>query len=179
MGQMAQRILVIGNCGCGKSTLARQLGQRTGLPVIHLDREYWQPGWVEPDKAEFIKRVEELCQQDRWIIDGNYTSTLPQRLKRADMAIWLDFKPRIYVPRVFKRWISHGLRGQTRPDMAPGCPEKVDIEFLQWVLGWWSKRRPKMMAQWQDMPDHITRIRLKTPQELSEWLASNTSLTSS
>ena len=47
-----ERILVLGPCGAGKSTPAVKLGAKLGLPVIHLDKEYWRPGWVEPDPAE-------------------------------------------------------------------------------------------------------------------------------
>lgn len=66
-----QRVLVIGSPGSGKSTLATELAERTGLPLIHLDQEYWRAGWVEPPKAEWRQRVADLISRERWVMDGN------------------------------------------------------------------------------------------------------------
>lgn len=86
-----ERVAIIGPGGAGKSTLARQLGAITGVPVIHLDREHWKPGWVETPAAEWEERVRELAAAERWIIDGNYGGTLDVRLDRADTVVFLDF----------------------------------------------------------------------------------------
>ena len=66
-----QRVAIIGSGGAGKSTLARQLGEATGLPVVHLDREYWAPGWVEPPRDEWTRKVALFAAEDAWIMDGN------------------------------------------------------------------------------------------------------------
>jgi adenylate kinase family enzyme len=66
-----ERVLVIGSPGSGKSTLATELAQRTGLPLIHLDQQYWRAGWIEPDKGDWATEVEALIAGERWIIDGN------------------------------------------------------------------------------------------------------------
>jgi energy-coupling factor transporter ATP-binding protein EcfA2 len=68
-----QRIMVIGSGGAGKSTFARQLAALTGLPVIHLDRHYWRPGWERTPTAEWNGIVQALAAGASWIIDGNYT----------------------------------------------------------------------------------------------------------
>lgn len=128
---LGQRIMIIGSGGAGKSTLARQLGERLDLPVTHLDREYWQTGWVAPPKAEWDARVAELVAGDRWIIDGNYGATLGVRLAAADTVIFLDFPRLLCLWRVVCRFLAY--RGHSRPDMAPGCPEQLDREFLYWI----------------------------------------------
>lgn len=74
-----RRVLVIGCGGAGKSTLARQLGEATGLPVIHLDAHYWRPGWVETPKETWRAAVDELIAADAWIMDGNYSGTHPSQ----------------------------------------------------------------------------------------------------
>ena len=79
-----QRVLVIGAGGAGKSTFAARLSRKYGLPLIHLDALYWQPGWVEPGKAEWLERVAQVVAQDRWVMDGNYGGSLDLRLPRAD-----------------------------------------------------------------------------------------------
>ena len=81
--KIGQRILIIGSGGAGKSTLARRLGELTGIPVIHLDAHYWLPGWVVTPKEEWAGKVDALLQGDRWIMDGNFGSTLKQRLVTA------------------------------------------------------------------------------------------------
>ena len=95
-----QRILVIGSSGTGKSTLARAMGPRLGLPVIHLDQEYWQPGWVQPDNAAWLERVAALAAREAWVMDGNYSGTFGQRIPRAQAIVWLDLPRYIYFPRV-------------------------------------------------------------------------------
>ncbi len=143
-----QRILVIGSPGAGKSTLARALAARTGLPLYNLDKMHWLPGWVERDRAEGLEELRGVLAQDRWIIDGNYGSSLPERLTRADTVVWLDYPTHLCLARVFKRWWQY--RGQTRPDMTEGCPENLNLEFLLYVLMFrtnWQARNAGAMAR--------------------------------
>ena len=126
-----KKIAIVGAGGSGKSTLARELGLILGLPVIHLDALNWKPGWVETPKPEWRNTIEKLVRGDAWIIDGNYGGTMDIRLSAADTIIFLDFPRAICLWRVLKR-VSTGL-GRTRPDMAPGCPEKFSWDFIKWV----------------------------------------------
>ncbi len=98
-----QRVAIIGSCGAGKTTLAKSLGERLDLPVIHLDAHYWQPGWQATDADEWQKIQQKLVKGDRWIIDGNYGSTMDIRLTAADTIVWLDFSRYLCLWRVFKR----------------------------------------------------------------------------
>ena len=66
-----QRVLVIGPCGAGKSTLAVELGRKLALPVFHMDQLNWQPGWVESSKVEIRAKLAKITSTDRWLIDGN------------------------------------------------------------------------------------------------------------
>lgn len=84
------RVLVIGISGAGKSTFSRALANATGLPLIHLDKEFWQPGWVQTPRLNWRAKVTELAAGERWIMDGNYDSSLDLRLPRADTALWFD-----------------------------------------------------------------------------------------
>jgi adenylate kinase family enzyme len=127
-----QRVLIIGSPGAGKSTLARELAAHTGLPLHNLDRMHWLPGWIERDRAEGLTELRGVLAQERWIIDGNYGSSLPERLSRADTVVWLDYPTWLCLARVFKRWWQ--FRGRTRPDMTEGCPENLNLEFLHYVL---------------------------------------------
>ncbi|MHB9025166.1 MAG: DNA topology modulation protein [Armatimonadota bacterium] len=129
--QLGQRIMIIGSGGAGKSTLARQLGDVLGLPVIHLDAEHWRPGWVETPKEEWRQTVEALARRERWIIDGNYNGTLHIRMAVADTVIFLDYPWPLCLWRAIKRTLRY--YGRSRPDLGPGCPERFNWEYLKWI----------------------------------------------
>lgn len=126
-----QRVLILGSPGSGKSTLARNLGAVTSLPVIHLDTIYWGARWTEPDPDVFRAAVAALVDGPRWIIDGDYGSTLDLRLPRADMIVILNISRYRCLWRILKRRFSYARR--PRPDLAPGCPERLDFDFWRYV----------------------------------------------
>ena len=139
------KIAILGHCGSGKSTLARQLGEKYDLPVLHFDAIHFLPGWVETDRPYKREKVNAFLDEnpEGWVMDGNYFKICAERrFEEADHIIYLDFPRRLCLPRVLKRWIHY--RGKTRPDMGPGCEEKVDWAFLKWVL--WDGRTPKKLA---------------------------------
>ena len=138
-------MLVIGSGGAGKSTLARRIGERTGLPVIHLDALYWRPGWVEAPPDEWTGTVAALLEGDRWVMDGNYGRTLEQRLRACDTVVFLDLPRLVCAWRVLARAVRY--RGRSRPDMAPGCPERMTWDFLRWVWAYPRRSRPGVLRR--------------------------------
>ena len=139
-----ERILIIGCGGAGKSTLARQLGEKLGIPVVHLDKLFWKPGWVESSKEEIDAKILEEMRKPQWIMDGNYNRTLPQRVKYCDTIIYLDFSRFACLMGVAKRILT--TYGTVRPDMGEGCPERFDLEFLKWV---WNYNRNKRESNYR------------------------------
>ncbi|MEM8790377.1 MAG: DNA topology modulation protein FlaR [Pseudomonadota bacterium] len=126
-----QRVMIVGGPGSGKSTLARLLGDKTSLPVYHMDLIHWKPGWVERGKAEKLVLAREVEARERWIFEGGLSTTYAERAMRADTLIWLDFPLwRRYV-RVI--WRTLKQRGKTRPDLPENCPERFDREFLHFI----------------------------------------------
>ncbi|MEO1448559.1 MAG: hypothetical protein AAFV07_03475, partial [Bacteroidota bacterium] len=99
-----QRIMLIGCGGAGKSTLSRKLHALTGLPLIHLDRHYFGPGWNAMSPEPWTWKVRELVAGERWIIDGNYGGTMDIRLEAADTIIFMNRSSWICVTRILKRW---------------------------------------------------------------------------
>lgn len=159
-----RRIMVIGSGGAGKSTFARRIHEITGLPLIHLDREHWRPGWVEPPDDEWRQKVEQLAALERWIIDGNYGGTVEIRLARADAAVFFDFPRRICLWRVVKRRFS--TRRRQRPDMAEGCPEHLDLHFLRWIWGYRKTARPRILEALSSAPAATVILIVRTRAEV-------------
>lgn len=125
--------------------LATRLAAVLGLPLVHLDREFHRPGWVEPPREQWTARVEELIAGEEWVIDGNYGGTMELRLSRADTAIFLDLPTATCVAGVLgriARW-----RGRTRPDVADGCPERFELEFLRYTLRFRRDTRPRVVER--------------------------------
>ena len=144
-----RRVLVIGSGGAGKTTLALEVGEITGLPVIHLDKLHWGPDWTMPDAKVWHRRLEEAMSGDGWILDGNYSGSLDMRLPKADTVLFIDFPPYLCVWRAIRRFIQY--RGATRPDMAPGCEERLTLSFLYWI---WTFRSRRVAAISQMIEEH-------------------------
>jgi len=164
-----RRVLIIGCPGAGKSTAARKLAARTGLPLIHLDRHYWRAGWVPTEDLLWRETVISLASQECWIIDGTYGSTLAERLGRADTIIHLDFPTWLCLWRVFQRTATH--YGRERPqEFVPGCPERIDITFLKFVLLYRRRLRTKHLAKVSKFSGAVHSF--TRPAELAAFLAS-------
>lgn len=164
-----RRVLVIGSGGAGKSTFSRRLGAGLGLEVIHLDAAYWRPGWVETPKDEWRRKVEELCRGESWVMDGNFGGTLELRLAACDSVVFLDLPRAVCLRRVLKRAVMY--RNTPRPDMAAGCPEKLDLKFLYWVWTYPSLRRPAILARLEEVVADKRVVRLRSDAEVERFLA--------
>jgi adenylate kinase family enzyme len=163
-----QRVLVIGPCGAGKSTLSTALGAKLGLPVYHMDQLNWKPGWVESSKYELREKLAQIVGNERWLIDGTYGGTLGERLPYADKVIYLDYPITLCVKRLLKRIWTY--RGRSRPDMTEGCPERFDIAFLFYLMRWNSGPRVRTEARLKGYEAKV--IRLHSPADLQRWLDS-------
>lgn len=166
-----KRIMIVGQPGSGKSTLAQALGERSGLPVIHIDKIHWQPGWVERSKAEKTRLCIEAEQGERWIFEGGHSATYASRLSRADMLIWVDRPVALRLWRVLKRAVV-GL-GRTRPDMAEDCPERLSSlpEFVGYI---WTTRKSgaaKIERLAEHAPAGCQVVRLRSDEEVAEFVA--------
>ncbi|TIX89228.1 AAA family ATPase [Rhizobium sp. P44RR-XXIV] len=167
--KIADRILIMGCSGGGKSTLAQQIVARTDLPYISMDREFfWLPGWVKRDRAEERALIAAKVAEDRWLIDGTGPSSFDLRLPRTQLVLW------VRMPRWLCVWgaLSRALRwvGRSRPDMAPGCPERIDWEFLRYIWDWERKLAPKVLAGLAQHGADVPVLQLKSRGEMRQLL---------
>lgn len=137
-----ERICIIGGCGAGKSTLARELGRKLNILVVHLDKLFWRDNWENVSSEDFKARLLKELEKDKWIMDGNYTATLNERFKYADTIIFLDLSTLTYLTSIVKRWFAY--RGKTREDMGENCPERWDWEFF-WYTATFNKKQRKQI----------------------------------
>jgi adenylate kinase family enzyme len=164
-----RKVLVIGSGGAGKSTLSNQLGESLKIEVLHLDKFYWRPGWIETPKSEWVKTVEELLTRDAWIMDGNYLGTFDIRFETCDTVIFLDMPRTLCIWRALKRLLMY--RNKRRPDMGAGCPEKFNLEFILWIWNYPLSTRPEIVKMLKSNPEGKNIIWLRSPSEANRFLA--------
>lgn len=163
-----RRVLVIGSGGAGKSTLATRIGARTGLPVVHLDQRYWRPGWIATPDDEWRRIVAAEIARDAWVMDGNYSGTLDARLAACDAVVFLDLPRTLCLARVIGRWLRYA--GRPRPDMAPGCPERLELAFLGWVWRYPRQRRPEVLRRLAALSAGQQRFVLRSRRDVARFV---------
>ena len=165
------KITIMGYSGSGKSTLARKLAEYYNIDVLHFDSVQFLPNWeirCQEEKERLTKEF--LDSHDEWVIDGNYSKLfLEKRLEEADLIILLLFNRFSCLYRVWNRYRRY--KKTTRPDMAEGCNEKIDAEFVMWVLRdgrtkQSKDRYKKISEQYQNKT-----VIIKNQRELDSWIA--------
>ena len=132
---IANRILVVGCPGSGKSTFARKLRNATGLPLYYLDMLYHRPDRTTASREEFDAALAEILAKDEWIIDGNYLRTLPVRLKACDLVFFFDLPLDQCLEGAASRI------GRRREDL-PWVENEFDPDFRQYIIDFPKDQRP-------------------------------------
>ena len=129
--------IVIGCPGSGKSTFARALHDKTGIPLYHLDMMYWNADKTTVEKSAFLERLYAVLEKDEWIIDGNYGSTMELRMAACDTVIFLDYPLDVCLDGIKER------RGKPRSDM-PWIETEEDAEFIEFIKSYNDQQKPKV-----------------------------------
>lgn len=175
MPQTRQRVVVVGTSGSGKTTMARELAGRWGLPHVELDSLFWGPDWTEAPEPLFRERVEAVVHGPRWVVDGNYSKVRALVWSRAERLVWLDYSLPVVMGRLVRRTLRRWWR---REELWSGNRERLG-EFLfsrqslwLWALQTHRSRRGRFLAQ-LDLAEngHLEVVRLSCPRAAEEWLA--------
>ena len=128
------KIAIIGYSGSGKSTLAKHLAAKHETDVLYLDTVHWLPGWNTRPKEEKAAIISDfLDSHESWVIDGNYSKFFfERRMEEADQIVFMAFNRFACLYRAHKRYMTH--KGRSRESMTEGCNEKLDFEFIKWLL---------------------------------------------
>jgi len=166
-----RRIIVIGCQGSGKTRLARSLGQRLGLPVVHLDALYWRPGWTPSDKASFRTRVAEAIAGDAWVVDGSFSGlAFDLTIARADVLVVID-RPR-WVCQWRILWRSAFDRDTARTDLPEGCREQFDWKLMKEAWRYDVERVPVIEAERIQYGPDVPVVRLRRDRDILGFLES-------
>ena len=138
-----ERVTIVGCGGSGKSYVARELGRLLDLPVIHMDAVYFDDQWNPLPMERFEAAQREFVAAPRWVVDGNYNSTLQVRLEAADTVVFMDLPTRVCLWGILSRQLHHG-RGQNDQN---GVYNRITGDVLRYVLGYRRKMRPKVLAK--------------------------------
>ena len=173
---MTMKIALIGYSGSGKSTLAQKLGQKYGAEVLHIDTVHWLPDWQERPREEEEQMMQSfLDTHDTWVIDGNYKKLLfDRRMEEADRIIFMAFNRFSCLYRVIRRYRTY--KGRTRESITEGCDEKIDKEFLLWILR--DGRSKKHKRAYQDVLDRYGEktVVIKNQRQLTHYEKTQTLL---
>lgn len=161
-----KKIAIIGAPGSGKTTLAIKIKDIFNLPVVFLDSFYQLPNWVMRDPAERDNLILEATRKDEWIMDGTFINTLEERVKVADLIIFLDYKTKVQLKGIFKRFFTNF--GKEKIDM-PGCKERINFSFINYVATY-NKRRRKYLVEILEKYDKSKQLHFTSQTELDVWV---------
>lgn len=156
------KIIIIGCPGSGKSTFARALHKITELPLFYLDRLYWNEDRTTVPKEVFRQRLQDVLGQERWIIDGNYGSTMELRMQSCDTVVFLDYPMEVCLEGIRTRF------GKAREDI-PWVETEPDAEFIQFIQDFREESRPRILELLEKHPKKRV-ITFHARQEANDWL---------
>ncbi|MBQ8432085.1 MAG: AAA family ATPase [Clostridia bacterium] len=157
-----QKILIIGCPGSGKSTFARALRDRLGLPLYHLDMLYWNADKTTVSREVFDGRLGEVLEKDQWIIDGNFSRTMERRLQFCDTVFFLDIPTEVCLESV------RGRIGTKRSDL-PWMETEENEEFMEFIRTFSTERKPEILERLAKYP-HVKQIVFHSRTEVDEYL---------
>lgn len=163
------KVIVIGNCGSGKSTFSVALASATKLPLVHLDKLGWRANFERVPKNEFDETLTNELNKEKWIIDGNYNRTIKQRLEKCDTVFYFDLPTHVCLYSVIKRYFMY--KNSPRPDMAENCKDKIDLSFYWFICTYKIKHNKRIRTMInQAKSNGVKVIIFKSRKQVNEYI---------
>ncbi len=159
------KISIVGGSGTGKTTLSNNLGKKLNLPIYHMDAFHYAENWKVRNKKERDKKILSKLEEDKWIIDGTYSSTLKERVEESDFVIFLDYSTATRIKGVVERYLKNP--GNEKEEI-PGCKERISIELLKSVLRWKRHKRHQIIEILKVVEKHKIVV-FHNRKQLNEW----------
>ena len=160
------KMMIIGSPGAGKSTFARKLAAKTGLPLFYLDMIFHRADRTTVPPEEFDRKLNEILRLPEWIIDGNYMRTLPLRLAHCDQVFFFDLPTDVCLQ-------GAASRVGTKRDDLPWVEETFDADFKQYIMDFPQDQLPvirRLMEEYKESRDIITfRTREAADAYIASW----------
>ncbi len=173
LGRVPRRIAVAGVSGAGKTTLARRLGARLGIPYSELDALHHGPAWTP--RTAFLDDVRALVAQDAFVTEWQYAAARPLVLARAEVLVWLDLPTHVTMRQVVARTLRRSVRrevlwnGNVEPPLWRTWYRAPEENIVRWA---WTTRH-----KYRDLPRRVERdapgvvvVRLRSRREVDRWL---------
>jgi adenylate kinase family enzyme len=174
--QPVSKVNIIGTSATGKSTFARKLAAMLDFPYVEMDKIFWGPNWKWPSDEEFFANLKDALEQPNWILDGNYTRTVPVKWEKVELVIWLDYS---FLRTLFQAVRRATARAWTKEELWEGTGNKESFRksfFSKESIIWWAvknhgKVRKKYEAYLVDKKfEHIKFVRLRSHAEADSFL---------
>lgn len=163
---MFRRIMVFGLPGCGKSNFCDKLAKLTNLPLIHLDKIYFNPGWIAKDREIFRRELSKIVDNKEWIIDGNCMRSLEVRYQKAEVALFFNFKLSTCFYRVIRRVFIHDKHLRDLPE---GCKKSVRYPLLRYLIAF-RRRYTKDIEDLQEKYPRVEFVEIKSDLDAQKFL---------
>lgn len=150
---MYKKVIIIGGGGAGKSSLAHRIGEYTGYPVYHLDNLLLDSNWQPKPKDQWEEISQIFLTKDSGVVDGNYSSSMPNRVKWADVIIYIDMPTCVQFWRIIRRYISIKFGLDKRCGLPDGSKEKMEWNFILWIYHWNRNHREKILSMLSSLKD--------------------------
>jgi adenylate kinase family enzyme len=168
-GGPRRRILVLGTIGSGKTTCARRISERLGIPCLELDSFYWEEDWINAPDSVFRERVLDALKENAWVVDGMYPQVEDIILNRADTVVWLDYTFCVIMSRLIRRTFRRII---TQEELSHGNREYFGsgIGKVWWAIKTHRRLKREYACLFRLYQNQRLLIRLESPTETSHWL---------
>ena len=164
----------MGTSGSGKTSVARRIAKKLNIPYVELDELFWKPNWTESTDEELFPKLEEALSVDGWVLDGNYTRTIPIKWKRCRMVVYLDLPFHIVLYRIIKRSLIRGFKNE---ELWAGNKETVlkhlftrDSMILWTMKRFFTNRKRFAINSKNPEYSHIKFVRLRSKKEIGNFV---------